>query len=74
MQHYDEQLRIKALFPWQHACLAVDGLGVWLGLGLGSGLGLGLACPNPNPNPNPNPSPNQVDGVLDGRNLVYSAP
>ena len=37
MQHYDEQLRIKALFPWQYECVAVR-------------------------------------GVLDGRNLVYSAP
>tara|TARA_B100000795_G_scaffold38567_1_gene25377 strand:- start:96 stop:344 length:249 start_codon:yes stop_codon:yes gene_type:complete len=37
MQHYDEQLRIKKLFPWQHECMAVR-------------------------------------GVLDGRNLVYSAP
>ena len=42
MQHYDEQLRIRALFPWQHACLAVDGLGLRL-LGLGFGFGLGLA-------------------------------
>ena len=43
MQHYDEQLRIRALFPWQHACMAVDGLGLGLGLlGLGLGLGLGV--------------------------------